>query len=98
MRLGVTQANEDAEAQDHVFIAEAWVSKRIELLEQGLCYWPEAEIPDAVFQHIVTLMANEVGPEFGRPASADVEEEMLRRLRSHVAKRPSGEPVWFPEF
>lgn len=97
-RLALLQPNEDPESEDHQLIEEVYRGRLLELTEVGVGYWPASEIPDAAFNSVVMLIANDVAPEFSRPWSPEIEVEAMRRIRAHAAKRPSGEPVWFPEF
>lgn len=99
-------------AEDHAYAAEAYDDLHAELKDRGLCYWANTgadveEIPPALataLQGIVSsIIAGPYGAkdpivmdEDGRPVSAYVMG--MRRVREHIAKKPSGEQTEFSPY
>jgi hypothetical protein len=102
--IGVIDAVEAPSAEDSDYVVAVYASKFAELAAPGLefVYWSLAEIPEAVFLTLRDLVINEVSGAFGSPiapADKDAQETIiLRRLRRHVAIKPTGlatEAVYF---
>ena len=95
--LAILAADEAPDAADKSSVEKVYEEKYEEWNDDSLVYWPENEIPLAIFRTIVALVANESGPAFGRgrqsPDRQEAEKVLLKRLRRHVAKVPSGMPA-----
>ncbi len=103
--LGVIDALSDPSAEDSALVESAYDTKRSELIDKGLAYWPNTgrdvdEIPDAIFGALVDIMSEDVASAFGMPIPGAFDDygrqvscgtKGLRNLRAHMAKRPSGE-------
>lgn len=106
-QMNIIAAQETASSSDASYVEGVYDTKLKEWRELGLVYWPNttrttSEIPDAVFGMLADLMENEIGNAFGRqnpqPQRMAIEENMLGRLRRHMAKKPSGESTTFSSF
>lgn len=77
-------------------IEQAYAEAYAELLDDKLAYWPEAEIPLAVFQRVSWLVCIQVAPAFGalpvvlaaisQPNAEAARGEIREHLARHVAK------------
>ena len=101
-----------AAAEDIRTIIDQYEDVYAELVDRGLCYWPNSsdtaeEIPNVVFRAVVNILTGEVADVFGKeepmttddgyePVSARVKG--FRDLRRHMAKRPSGEATPFSSY
>lgn len=98
--LGVVDAEETPDTVDRTYVTDAYAAKYDELAAPGreLVYWPEAEIPNAVFLALRNLIMMEVQGAFGEPidpAEKDVREAMLLRpFHRHTAKGTSGRAAY----
>ena len=92
-RLKIIGAEETADADDSNLVQDIYGDKLEELYDLELAYWAEDEIPDEVYRIIVTLIANEVAPEFHQQFSPDLEVMYMNKLRIHISKKASGEPI-----
>lgn len=95
--LNVIDAAETPDTEDAAFVTEKYVTKYEELADEELCYWPLDAIPGAIFQSVCDLVKNEVQSAFGTPQAPEDKEAreliILRRIRRHMHKRSSGQPV-----
>lgn len=97
--LGVVDAEETPDTVDRTYVTDAYAAKYDELAAPGLelVYWPEAEIPNAIFLTLRDLMIAEVQGAFGDPlAPAEKEARqsvLLRPLRRHTTIDASGIPA-----
>lgn len=94
--LGVVDAEETPDSVDRTYVTDRYADKYDELAAPGreLVYWPEAEIPNAVFLALRNLMMMEVQGAFGEPidpAEKEAREAMLLRpFHRHTARGASG--------
>lgn len=94
LKLVVIDATETAATEDSDFVIDAYDVKYDELVDQEIAYWSRDAIPNAIFAAVRDLIINEVREAFGEPMSAQdkAAEEiiLLRPLRKHTQRRPSG--------
>jgi len=92
---GWLDATQQPSAEDAAFIKAAYADKFDYLVSEDLCYWNLDEIPTAIFTIIRDLMINEVSGAFGEASSPEDkqarEDFILKRLRRHMARNPSGQ-------
>lgn len=94
--IGVIDAVETPDSDDLDYIEERYIEKWHELTAHGmeLTYWTATSIPVAVFLTMRDLMMNEVRGAFGEPMApedkAAREVVILKSLRRHVSRQPSG--------
>lgn len=95
---------EEPSAADSATVEARYDTKLLEWRDEGLVYWPNTsrtaeEIPDRLFGILCDLMENEVRNEFKRdnpPEQRKAREILLLKpLRRHMAKQPSGEATTF---
>lgn len=99
--LGIIDASEtvDETNADVAFVIDKYEDKFQELAAPGLelTYWSQDAIPNAIFNTLVDLIANDVAGAFGQPQSmADkhgTEELIIRKLRRHVSIEASNTPT-----
>jgi hypothetical protein len=107
-KLGVLDALHSPSSEDAAIVEARYDDMHESLKDQGLVYWPNtdrstAEIPSVVFGAVVDIMAENVALHFGveiptvtdahgRPVS--IGTRGTRNLRVHMAKGPSGAPVY----
>jgi len=94
--MNLLRPGEDLPVSMQSQIEQAYEEQYAELLEDRLAYWPQEEIPLAVFQRVAWLVAIQVAPAFGAlpvlllalaTPDADVGRDTIRRwLRDHVSK------------
>lgn len=93
-KLTVIDATETPDAEDLLFVTDAYTKKHAQMVDQDLAYWPVSEIPNVIFLAVRDLIVNEVREAYGdaMPASAKEQEEivLLRPIRRHVNRKPSG--------
>lgn len=101
-QMGLVPVGDSPAPENASFVKDVYDQKLAEWRDRGLVYWPNtddstAEIPVAVFQPLVMLLANWVGPSFGKAAALEEqvarEEMLLKPLRRHVARAPTGLPL-----
>lgn len=106
-RLGIRSAVEALSAEDSQLIEQAYDAWREEAIDKGRAYWPNtnrttAEIPNAVFNAVVLIIAGRVAADFQRdePVVTDDDGKQMtatakgnRDLIRHLAKPASGNPV-----
>lgn len=93
-KLVVIDITETAATEDSDAVIDAYDAKYDELVDQEIAYWSRDAIPNAIFAAVVNLIANEVRESYGEPMSAQAKEQeeiiLLRPLRKHTQRRPSG--------
>lgn len=103
----VYSPDQEPSAADAATVEGRYDSKLLEWRGDGLVYWPNTtrdaeEIPDRLFAILTDLMVNEVRDDFKRdnPPEQQIAREqlILRRLRAHMAKPPSGEATSFSSY
>jgi hypothetical protein len=94
--LGVVDAEETPDTVDRTYVSGVYTDKYEELLGTGreLAYWPEEEIPEAIFLAMRNLLMLEVQGAYGEPVDP-VEKEaresvLLRAFHRHTARGASG--------
>ena len=91
---GWLSAEQTPSAEDAALIKAAYDDKLEYLTDEGLVYWSADEIPNAVFTIVRDLMINEVGAAFGEAQpleqKQDREDYIVKKLRRHMARNPSG--------
>lgn len=92
-RTGNMPVTPDQDADLEIYNSGA----RAYLIEEGLCYWPADEIPDAVKLPLSYFVAGQAAEFFGRgPRSEDPYDKGdtgLAGIRIHCSKRSAREPV-----
>lgn len=96
--LGVLAAGQTAEAEDWAVCREAWRPLQMELRAIGVCNivtHPTNElsedIPEAAFNPLAYLLANEVAPSFGiPPAGLEDRDKLIKRLSRVVVDPYNG--------
>lgn len=106
--MGVTGAGEEASNADAAYLNRIYDIKHAEWSGRGYVYWPNtgdnvAEIPYDVHFVVRDLLINQSANAFGKaqtPISqiAAVEEILLKQLRRHMARNPSGFPTKVDTF
>lgn len=103
----VYSPDQEPSASDAATVEDRYDSKLLEWRGDGLVYWQNTtrdaeEIPDRLFAVLTDLMVNEVREDFKRdnPPEQQMAREamLLRRLRAHLAKKPSGEATTFSSY
>lgn len=101
-QMGLVPVGDSPAPENASFVKGVYDQKLEEWRDRNLVYWTNtgdavAEIPDAVVQPLVMLLANWVGPSFGKAATLEEqtarEEYLLKALRRHVARHPTGLPL-----
>lgn len=91
--LEVLPSNRSAlNATDAAVVDEYISGVRAWLIEEGLCYWADGTIPEAVKLPLAYLVADECKTVFGK-ASYAKGPKGFQLLKEHCAARPSGEPT-----
>lgn len=100
--LNVIDAVESPASIDTTFVTDAYNRKFDELQDRELAYWDKTAIPNTIFLIVRDLVMNEVKGAYGEPMSAlDKEGQetiILRRLRRHTQRKPSGHNVMSDYF
>jgi len=105
--IRVLSIGETASSEDYARVQDAYEAIHAELRDQGTIYWPNtgndtAEIPTAVFRALVAVLADDISGAYGKESATidgqSARLEGLRRLRQHIAKRPSGESTPFSSY
>lgn len=106
-RLSLLMAGEALSALDSDLIERTYDTWREEAIDKGRAYWPNttrttSEIPNAVFNALVLIIAGRVAPDFGK-AEPEVTDDDGRKMTAtakgnrdlirHLAKPASGNPV-----
>lgn len=68
--------------EDAAVVGQRLDQERDRLIERGLCWWPEDEIPGAVSAAFCDLVAERCGPAFGRPFTAIKGEGRIAAVKS----------------
>jgi hypothetical protein len=98
-KLGYVPADGTPSAMDLDYVMRVYDGKLAEWRDRSVVYWPNsgaetAEIPAAVYQTLVQLLENWIGPTYGKSAPVAeqraVEEMLLKELKRHVARPPTG--------
>jgi hypothetical protein len=94
---------QDVSSRDLAYMERVYGTKLEQWRDRGLVYWSNTsstaeEIPAAVYPMLIALLENWVAPTYGEatvPTAEMVarEEVLLRDLRRHVARKPSGLPL-----
>jgi len=92
-KLTEVGATETPEAQDAKLVKDKYSDLYAELVDEGIAYWPEEEIPVVVFDRLSSFVANRVAPSFGRPFDEGLDRLNLQKLKKHTAKSASKLPV-----
>lgn len=96
-------------AEDFSFAAKTYDDLHAELKDKGLCYWANTgadveEIPAALSQALQDIVGSMIAGPYGVPAPVSMDEDGrpasayvtgMRRVRAHIAKKPSGEQTEF---
>lgn len=78
-------------AADAALVDEYISGVRAWLIEEGLCYWADGTIPEAVKLPLAYLVAQHSAASFNKQyAKGDAGYKLLKE---HCAARPSGEPT-----
>ena len=82
IEVGAVASGQPASAED-VAAVDARVDPMLaDLAARGIAYVADADaIEDAIFSHLLRILAEHVAPMFGRPTDWAVIEEAERRLR-----------------
>lgn len=84
-------------AADNEYVIRVYNDKIEDWRDESLVYWVAGEIPQSIFRTLCALVANEIAPAFGKTSSLEErmqrETMLLRRLRRHMARKPSGFPT-----
>lgn len=103
----INAADEVPDGPDSALVEDRYDTKLLEWRDEGLVYWTNTdrdteEIPDRLFGILCDLMENEVRQDFKRDnppeQRAAREALLLKPLRRHVAKGPSGEATSFSSY
>lgn len=111
-QLRIIAATDTPSAEDATLVVDQYADLRAELVDRGLCYWPNTgatieEIPHEVFRALANILTAEVSDSFGKPEPQTTDEDRepvsirvkgFRDLRRHMAKRPSGEATRFSSY
>ena len=95
-KIGVLEANEPIDASDDALVDKIYTDLLEDLRDEGLVYWDANAIPNVVFLAMVEVLGSKIMPEFGIndiQIQAAYEASGTRRLRKHIAKKRSSEPV-----
>lgn len=107
-KLSIIGAMETPAAEDSALVERRYDDKLASLIDAGLAYWSHTSrtsenIPNAVYNAIVGIMAEECAAEFGVEAPTVTDDTTgrqvscgtkgMRDLRRHMAKGPSGAPT-----
>lgn len=92
--MGLLDAMGTPTAEDANLIKKVYDDKLEHWRDEELVYWEADEIPNAIFIAIRDCMMLEVGGSFGQPSTAEEkqarEDLLLKRLRRHMARKPTG--------
>jgi hypothetical protein len=100
--MSVVGADGSVSADDDAYVSRLYDAKHAEWADRNLVYWPNTgrsveEIPPAVFAAVRDLVINEAEPAYGKSKSvaerSQTEEFLLKRLRRHTRRDPSGLPT-----
>lgn len=95
--LGIIQAGETLSADVSDLISRRAARVRAWLIEEGLCFWVDDEIPDAASLPYAQVVAGQCAEAFGRGPNSDTPyllgETGYRLLERHVSQRSEKEPV-----
>lgn len=96
-RMAVVAADATPGTEDLTYVMETYDTKLEEWRDRKLVYWPNTsdtveEIPPAIVTPLINLLINEVATSFGMQPLGD-EEQLLKPLRRHVARPPTGLPL-----
>lgn len=92
-KLSEVGATETPEAQDAKAVQDKYSDVYAELVDEGIAYWDDGEIPVVVFDRVSSIVANRVAPAFGRPYDEGYDRLMISKLKKHVAKSASKLPI-----
>ena len=96
-KLGVIDAHSSPSAADSDYVIAQYDEMHAVLTDTNRAYWDADEIPLAVYQIIVRLVANDVAGAFGRGGNVEDTEArhqlILKDLIKHVARPASGLPA-----
>lgn len=106
--LGVIGAGDTPSAEDLTFLGRVYDVKFAELSDRELVYWPNTglnvpEIPSQVYGVLSDVLVNHVSGVFGKmvrpPLDVRAAEDLiLKGLRRHMAREPSGFPTRIDTF
>lgn len=83
-------------AADGALVDEYISGVRAWLIEEGLCYWADGAIPEAVKLPLAYIVAQHSAASFSKQyAKGDAGYKLLKE---HCAQRPSGEPTMADYF
>lgn len=95
--LGLIGAGQSLAADDRDRIARRAAKVRAWLIEEGLCYWVDDDIPDAASLPYAQVIAGQCAEMYGRGAGSETAyslgEAGYRLLERHVSQRSAREPV-----
>lgn len=101
-RLGLIDLNKDPKPNERAYITQLYEEKLAELIPEERVYWDDEEIPLAVFNAMVRILAEELAPTFGAPVPVEMDESGnqvsigihgRRMLERHMARPASGVPT-----
>lgn len=99
IELSAKAAAESAEPEDAALVERKIDALHDYLVSEGLAYWSLSDIPGAVYNQLVTLVANVGSMAFGRIEARRLELKndalvAMNEIRRHCAQRRTyGEPV-----
>ena len=99
-------------AEDFALAAGNYDDLHAELTDQGLCYWTNTnndteEIPASVSAAMEMMLSDSVATYYGKQSPNEQGEDGrvvsfrvagMRRLKAHMAKKPSGEATEFSSY
>ncbi len=91
--LGVTDPLEQIATEDNTKVSNQYSTSLEDLRDEGLVYWEASAIPEAVFDAVARYVAYQVAPDYSIQPDTTFKDEALKRLRKHISKRRSSEPV-----
>lgn len=102
LKIGVLDSHEEPSGTDFTYARDQYRNNLERWRDDGLVYWERDEIPEVVFAALEKLLANEIEIAFGaRKTVADAvaaERILIRELRRHMTKKPSGQSTEFCSF
>lgn len=93
----IAGAEAEIAAADRDLVVRTYDNLMAEFESDDLTYWADDEIPPSVFDTMKDLVWNRVANAFGRAQSPEDqfsrETLLMKRLRRHMARKPSGYPI-----
>lgn len=101
-RLGMIDPNKQPTASEQAIILDHYYNKLEELQADDLVYWPTAQIPRAVFEALVRIIAHQFSTTLGQDVPTEQTESGdvlaignvgMRMLRRQMARDATGLPA-----